>query len=252
MFGEIGPGTVVGDNFAAGVRFHLRLPLFVGLFEAFFKGFVAFGEIVGVGRTHFAELVLDSFSDAQAVIGIEPIMRIAEGMDIPFGASNLAGGQLQNSGEARSVEIAGAAYLNAGVAGLSDRRRKPHDLEFATDEDKELEKKFVGVGKSVGRSGETPKAILTTNLAEFAGPIGDDAGETGIGEASVARVPAAIEAASNCPAAIDAIFGEGIKAEGVLGVEQRGLEHGELIAGAPEEFGAEEEGVVDGAAKRLP
>src|ERR1700736_1584545 len=96
------------------------------------------------------------------------------------------------------------------------------------------------------------EAILTTDLAEFAGPIGDDAGETGVGEASVARVPAAIEAASNCPAAIDAIFGEGIKAEGVLGVEQRGLEHGELIAGAPEEFGAEEEGVVDGAAKRLP
>src|ERR1700737_4906767 len=153
MFGEIGPGTVVGDNFAAGVRFHLRLPLFVGLFEAFFKGFVAFGEIVGVGRTHFAELVLDSFSDAQAVIGIKPIMRIAEGMDIPFGTSNLAGGQLQNSGEARSVEITGTAYLNAGVAGLSDQRRKPADFEFETDDDKELRlgkfKKKAGLGINV-------------------------------------------------------------------------------------------------------
>src|ERR1700687_3661341 len=361
MFGEIGPGTVVGDNFAAGVRFHLRLPLFVGLFEAFFKRFVALGEIVGVGRTHFAELVLDSFSDAQAVIGIEPIMRIAEGMDIPFGASNLAGGQLQNSGEARSVEIAGAAYLNAGVAGLSDQRRKPADFEFESDDDQELrlrqlqkktglridvmrilitardrfdrnfiaanflregsevgggghdlefavgasgnrkeggeqqcegskqsadaigkfsvshislsilsstvlermsavrahhekklEQKFVGVGKSVGRSGETPKAILTTNLAEFAGPIGDDAGETGIGEASIARVPAAIEAAGNNPTAIHAVFGDRIKAEGVLGAEQRGLEHGELVASAPDKVGAEEERVVDGTAKRLP
>src|ERR1700738_5229786 len=138
MFSEVGPGTGVGDNFTAGVRLHFRLPLFLGLLEAFFKRFVALGEIVGVGGTHFAELVLNALGNAQTVIGIEPVMRMAERMDITFGAGDLAGGQLQNSGKAGSVQIAGATNLDAGVAGLGDERRKPADFELESDDDEEL------------------------------------------------------------------------------------------------------------------
>src|SRR2546428_6831370 len=34
VFGEIGPGAVIGDDLAPGVRLHLGKPLFTGLFEA--------------------------------------------------------------------------------------------------------------------------------------------------------------------------------------------------------------------------
>src|SRR6266702_5377743 len=52
------------------------------------------------------------------------------------------------------------------------------------------------------------------------------------------------------PAAIQAVFGIGIQAEGVLGFEK--VERSELISSAPEEFRPEEERMVDGAAERLP
>src|SRR5213083_1184998 len=88
--------------------------------------------------------------------------------------------------------------------------------------------------------------ILATDLAELAGPIGENTGKTSVRQVGVGGATAAIEAAADSPAAIDAVFGIGIETESVLGLKD--VKRRKLVAGAPEEFVAEEEGVVDGAA----
>src|SRR5260370_870673 len=92
--------------------------------------------------------------------------------------------------------------------------------------------------------------VLPTDLAEFAGPIRENTGKTGVREAGVGGAAAAIEAAAESPAAVDAVFGIGIEAESVLGLEN--IKRRQLVAGAPEQFCAEEERMVDGATERLP
>src|SRR5437899_2947845 len=92
--------------------------------------------------------------------------------------------------------------------------------------------------------------ILATNLAKLAGPIGENTGKTSVRQAGVGGAAAAVETATDSPAAIDAIFGIGIEAESVLGLKN--VKRRKLVAGAPEEFSAEQERMVDGAAERLP
>src|SRR2546430_2534258 len=61
MFGEIGPGAMIGDDLTAVIRGHLRKPLLVGVFQALFEVGVALREISSVAGPHFAELVGDTF-----------------------------------------------------------------------------------------------------------------------------------------------------------------------------------------------
>src|SRR5216683_370924 len=330
MLGEIRPGAVIGDDFTAGVGFHVGEPFLIGLFEPLFEIGVALCEIRGIVGTHLAELVGNALGDAQAVFGIEPIVRIAEGVDVAFGASDHARGNFKNFGETRSVEIARSADLDFGICGLRDQRRQPADFELETDNNEEvgaleleeetglgvnevgiliaagdgfhfdsvaadflresgeiggsgddlnlagsasgqrpercrqkrerreqsakasakstsvhivlhecrknaklervcavrahheqkLEQELIGVRK-LARSaeGEMPKAVLSTNLAELAGPIRKDTGKAGIGEIRIGGAAAAVEAATDGPAAIDAIFGGGVHAESMLSLE---------------------------------
>ena len=106
--------------------------------------------------------------------------------------------------------------------------------------EKKLEEHFVRVG--VFQSGVIPEmsvAILCTDLTEFAWPIGEDTGKAGVRQIGVGGAPGAIEAAANGPAAIQAVIRGGIHAKGMLCLER--IERRELIAIAPEEFGAEKE-----------
>src|SRR5258708_39683288 len=120
-----------------------------------------------------------------------------------------------------------------------------------TDKYKEVKKELVGVGK-VGRDGicEMAETILTADLAEVTGPIRKDSGKAGIRQMRVGGMAAAVEAPAHRPPSINAIFGIGIETESVLGLKE--IRYGQLIAGAPEEFTAEKERVIDGAAKWLP
>src|SRR5580765_1088415 len=106
--------------------------------------------------------------------------------------------------------------------------------------EQKLEEKFIRIREisRIGKS-EMSEAVLATDLAELAGPIGKNTGKAGVGQIGVVGVAAAIEAAADSPATVDAILGGGVGAEGVLGLE--GVERGDLVAGAPEEFGAEQE-----------
>src|SRR5260370_13817515 len=118
MLGEIGPGTVIGNDFAAGIGLHLRLPLLVGLFEALLEGIVALRKIGGLVRAHLAELGLDALRDAQASVRVEPVVRVPQRMNVAFGAGDLAGGEFQDSGKSRGVKITWSADLNPRIAGL--------------------------------------------------------------------------------------------------------------------------------------
>src|SRR5260370_9566590 len=95
-------------------------------------------------------LALDDFGDAQAVIRVQPVVRVSEWMNVAFGASYLAGGNFENSGKAGSVKVARRANLNLRIGGLADERRKPSDFEFESNDNKkftvqEIQKK-AGLG----------------------------------------------------------------------------------------------------------
>src|SRR5467141_2797484 len=95
-----------------------------------------------------------------------------------------------------------------------------------------------------------PEAVLSTDLAELAGPIGKNTGKAGVGEIGAGGPAAAVEAAAEGPAAIDAIFSGGVHAEGMLGLEN--VDGRQLVAGTPEELGTEKEILINGAAQRFP
>src|SRR6266446_330379 len=120
-----------------------------------------------------------------------------------------------------------------------------------THHKEKLKQEFVGV-RIIGcdRIGEMPEAVLAADLAELAGPVGEDSGKASIRQICIRRMTAAGKAAANGPAAVGAVFGVGIETEGMLGLEEGSWRN--LIAGAPEKFIAEEEGVIDGAAQWFP
>src|SRR2546426_8942762 len=93
-------------------------------------------------------------------------------------------------------------------------------------------------------------AILATDLAELAGPIGENTGKTSVRQVGICGAAAAIEATAESPAAVYAGFGIRIEAERMLGLGN--IKGGELGSSAPEKFGAEEERKGDGAAGRPP
>src|SRR2546425_13263096 len=91
--------------------------------------------------------------------------------------------------------------------------------------------------------------ILATDLAELAGPIGENTGKTSVRQVGICGAAAAIEAAAESPAAGDAGLRLGEKGESGLGLE--GGWQGKLIACAPKKVWAGEERMGDGAAERL-
>src|ERR1700682_1152189 len=138
VFGEIGPRAVIRDDFAASVRFHIGFPALVGMLQALLKGSVSLGKIRGIAGAHLVELVLNAFGDTQSIFGVQPVMRIAKGLDVALRARYLAGGNFQNSCKTRSVQIAGGGNLNFRIAGLSDQRGKPADLQFESHDDEQI------------------------------------------------------------------------------------------------------------------
>src|SRR5439155_26565169 len=63
-----------------------------------------------------------------------------------------------------------------------------------THHEKELEQKFVGIGEAiVGHIPQMAITILATDLAELAGPIGENTGKTSVRQVGVGGATAAIE-----------------------------------------------------------
>src|SRR5215468_1288217 len=117
--------------------------------------------------------------------------------------------------------------------------------------EKELKEYFVRIG--ITQSLVVPKmsvAILRTDLAELAGPIGEDTGKPGVRQIGVNGVARAVKTATERPTAIQAVFRRGIQPERML--DLKNVQWRKLVAIAPEKFGAEKERFVNCAAQRLP
>src|SRR5713101_5664846 len=94
------------------------------------------------------------------------------------------------------------------------------------------------------------EAVLAADLAEFAGPVGQDRGKAGVGEAGVGSAAAAVKSPADGPAAVRPVIQGGVEAESTLDLEK--ARRGELVAVAPEKFAAPNDRVVDGAAQGFP
>src|SRR5262249_4488823 len=69
---------------------------------------------------------------------IEPVVRVAERVDVAHRSRDLAGGDLEDLRRERRVEVAFGARLDLGVAALVDERRQPADLQLATHHDQQV------------------------------------------------------------------------------------------------------------------
>src|SRR6267143_1307511 len=117
---------------------------------------------------------------------------------------------------------------------------------------KKLEKNFIGI-REIGWTGrQMTEAVLPTDLTKFARPISQDTGKAGIRQTGVGGVAAAVEASADGPAAIYAVFRGGVHAKSMLRLKKSRDRSRELVTRAPEQLGAEQEGIVDSAAQRLP
>src|SRR6185295_18422588 len=75
----------------------------------------------------------DLDADAHRVGGIEPVVRIAERVDVAHGAVHRAAGAVEDVHALRDVEIAGGARQDLAVPALVEQRRQPADLQVEAD-----------------------------------------------------------------------------------------------------------------------
>ncbi len=74
--------------------------------------------------------------------------------------------------------------------------------------------------------------ILAPDLAELARPVGQNTGKPSIRQAGIGGAAAAVEASTDRPASVGAVFGIGIEAESMLSLEN--VKRRQLVARAPE------------------
>ena len=138
--GEVRKRPVVGDHLQPLVGRHRREPLLLGRVEA-----------AAESRRGAARNAPDrsgaaartcphtSFTDALAVLRIEPVVRVAErDARRPSRASPARLGISRISAFSRCVQIALGAGLDLRVAALLDERRQPADLQLAADDDEDV------------------------------------------------------------------------------------------------------------------
>src|SRR6185436_5669331 len=106
--------------------------------QALLEGFLPLREIGGITRAESGQLLLYPLGDAQAVVGIEPVMGVALRVDVAHRARQLSGGDLEDLDPLRGVEVALAPRLDLGVAGLVHERGKPAYFKLASDRDQEV------------------------------------------------------------------------------------------------------------------
>ena len=102
---EVRPRAVIGHDLRALVRRHRRVPPLLRRGEARVEVGVALREVGLVGRRELAELVADRLRDEPPVVGIEPVVRVAERVHVAHRAGDLPGRNLENLHVERRVEI---------------------------------------------------------------------------------------------------------------------------------------------------
>ena len=133
VVGKIGKRPVISNDLAAVIRLHLGIPLLLGSRQPLIEVLETLLEKWTLRWIHLRQFIRDAARDTPHVVGIEPVMRIAEWVHIALGARNRSLRYFQNLGELRSIEVAVGAHLNPGIPALCDQRRKPSDLKLQTN-----------------------------------------------------------------------------------------------------------------------
>src|SRR2546421_3668633 len=115
-----------------------------------------------------------------------------------------------------------------------------------------LEKNFIGIREIGWTDRQMTEAVLPTDLAKFAGPISEDTGKAGIRQTGIGGVAAAVEASTDGPTAVYAVFRGGVHAKSMLRLKKIRDRSRELVTRTPDQLCTEQEGIVDSAAQRLP
>ncbi len=126
----------------------MRVPPLLGFGQPLVEVGVAGREVGRVGGRHAGELVRDRLRDAPAVVRVEPVVRVPEGVDVAHRAGDLAGGDLEDLRGERGVEVAVRPHLDLRVAALLDERRQPADLQLPAHGHEE-----VGLGELQDEAG---------------------------------------------------------------------------------------------------
>ena len=86
---EVGPGTVVRDDFPAGVRRHHLIPPPLSLAEPSVEIGIALRKVRRIVRTRVSERLLHGFRDTPPVVRAEQVMWIAQRVDVAHGSRDL-------------------------------------------------------------------------------------------------------------------------------------------------------------------
>src|SRR5438445_5915899 len=130
MLSKIGKRAMIGDYLAAMVWPHFLVPFLLGCSQPLVKVLKLLLEVSGVIRIHLGELVGDAASDAPAIVGIEPVVRVSERVNIAHSTRDCAGGDFQDFGKLGRIQIARSANLYLRIAALRDEWGQPTNLKL--------------------------------------------------------------------------------------------------------------------------
>ena len=135
--GEVRPALVDHDDLGAAIRAHRVRPALEPGVEALEEGRAARLEVRAIAWGEARERFQDARGDRPRVLGIEPVVRVAEAVDVvaPLGLDPRNDG-LQKVDALRAVEDVRAARCEAGVAERPQQPRQPR-LVVHADPDEE-------------------------------------------------------------------------------------------------------------------
>src|SRR6476646_12143171 len=105
MPGEVRPRTVMSPPLGAVVGRHLRVPLLLSFGQPLVEILKTLLEVAPVRGVKLRQLAGDAARDTPAIVGIQPVMRVPQRMNVPHGAGDGAGRLVQDLGKLRSIEI---------------------------------------------------------------------------------------------------------------------------------------------------
>src|SRR5205823_12018817 len=112
---------------------HLSIPLLFGCSQPLVEILKAFLEVRCIGRIQLAEFACDSARNPASVVGIEPVVRITQRMNVAHSAGNRAGWNFKNFCKLRSIKVPVCSPLNPRIAALRNEWRQPSNFQMQTN-----------------------------------------------------------------------------------------------------------------------
>jgi hypothetical protein len=120
------------------IRGHQRVPPFLAGGKATVEIGISLGEVRSAGGRELAQLVADRLRNTPPVARLEPVVRIAERMNVPHRARDLPCRNFQNFHIQRCIQIPIGPRLNLAVAAARQQRWEPPNLQLASNDDQDI------------------------------------------------------------------------------------------------------------------